>query len=164
MSLYNALFGTNPLAPLLMRALDLAPEDCGRFRDCYFEGTPDEPRICVYTRNGGGNRDDHEGVTESLRAHALYAHDEDDSYDSTYAAYYFRVPAPLLGLARELVGETQPPRERWEQLLADMKAGSDTPEVARAMAVGAEIMEKVNAVLDAAAPTAPGRRQGGDAQ
>ena len=52
--LYNALFGVNPIADTLLFTLGYTREDCGRFRDCYIENN----KIIIYTRNGGGNRDD----------------------------------------------------------------------------------------------------------
>lgn len=52
MSLYNAIFGTNPVADVLLATLGLTRSDVGRFRDAFIsDGT-----IAVYTRNGGGNR------------------------------------------------------------------------------------------------------------
>ncbi len=53
MSLYNALFGTNPASDFFLGLLNLTREDVGRFRDVYLDG--DE--IAVYTRNGSGNRE-----------------------------------------------------------------------------------------------------------
>lgn len=53
MSMYNAIFGTNPFADLLLSAVGLDRSAVGRFRDCYIE----DGMIAVYTRNGGGNRD-----------------------------------------------------------------------------------------------------------
>ena len=53
MSLYNMLFGVNPLASACLFALGLRPQEVGRFRDAFIENG----EIVVLTRNGGGNRD-----------------------------------------------------------------------------------------------------------
>ena len=53
MSLYNMLFGSNPLSTVLLGTLGLTKQDVGRFRDCFIS----DGKIAVYTRNGGGNRE-----------------------------------------------------------------------------------------------------------
>lgn len=53
MSMYNAIFGQNPLSTVVLAMLNLTPDDCGRLRDVYVE----EGKIAVYTRNGSGNRE-----------------------------------------------------------------------------------------------------------
>lgn len=58
MSLYNVIFGTDPLAPLLTGLIqEVEPVDFGRFRDAYLVNEGGEAMIAIYTRNGGGNRD-----------------------------------------------------------------------------------------------------------
>jgi hypothetical protein len=87
MSLYNLLFGRNPLAPFYLAILDLTPDDVGRFRDCFLQKTDEgDVRIVVYTRNGGGNRDDYAQITSDLQAHPEYVTDFDDDFDCTYAS------------------------------------------------------------------------------
>lgn len=105
MSLYNLLFGTNPVAPLLLKVLDLKEEDVGRFRDAYLE----KRKIVIFTRNGGGNREhwdftyeDYEegpdcpcpgcAITHKLPEHSNYVRDYDDDFDSTYAYIEFSIP------------------------------------------------------------------------
>jgi hypothetical protein len=96
MSLYNSLFGQETLAPVLLNALNLSRETVGRYRDCYLaKGEDLGMRIIVFTRNGGGNREDYEEVTRYLQAHPLYVRDWDEEYDCTYASYEFRVPESL---------------------------------------------------------------------
>lgn len=84
----------------------LGNPNVGRYRDSWVERDGGgEPVIAIYTRNGGGNRqcwcDDNSHpdgpctaliVTEVLPAHPLYLRDKDDTFDSTYATFYFRVP------------------------------------------------------------------------
>lgn len=97
--LYNAIFGHNRMAPLCLGLLGLEPEDVGRFRDAYFteedcEGEKLEQglTICVYTRNGGGNREEYQPVIDQLAKHPNYLFDQDDSFDSTYCSIYFAIP------------------------------------------------------------------------
>lgn len=52
MSLYNIVFGQNPLSDFLLGLLNMTRDDVGRFRDVFVE----KDQIAVYTRNGGGNR------------------------------------------------------------------------------------------------------------
>ena len=106
MSLYNALFGRNPASRLLLAMLNLTEGDVGRFRDCYLKRDEETKELCivVYTRNGGGNRDDYEAVTEALQAHPAYLSDADDDFDCTYASYFFKVPEAFKATAEELAG------------------------------------------------------------
>jgi len=115
MGLYNMLFGTNDIAPILLGALDLQhPElnpdgayPIGRFRDISTNANGTE--IILYTRNGGGNRhhweysyDEYEegdtcpcpgcAITHVLPKHPNYLRDQDDDYDCTYAEIVFGVP------------------------------------------------------------------------
>lgn len=91
MSFYNALFGKNPSSDLLLAILDIKQNDVERFRDCSIDF--EASRISIYTRTGGGNRDDY--PNEKLTSHACYLHDEDDDFDSTYATYYFKFPEEM---------------------------------------------------------------------
>lgn len=69
----------------------------GRFRDIYFENEEGkEPKIILYTRNGGGNREYYEYVFELLSSHPLYIQDYDDDFDSTYAYIEFKAPESII--------------------------------------------------------------------
>jgi hypothetical protein len=58
MSLYNMMSGVSPIAPEVMVALGLHPNDFGRIRDAFVALEP-EPHMVVLTRcGGGGNRAD----------------------------------------------------------------------------------------------------------
>ena len=117
MSMYNMIFGKDPNSELLLEMLELEQGDFYRFRDCYLT---EDNEIAVYTRGGGGNRecycDDYYEVDELSIADAIgdlhekgcvvlthernhkhpnYIHDADDYFDSTYATFYFSVPAEL---------------------------------------------------------------------
>lgn len=137
MSLYNMLFGMNAHAGIFLALLDLKPQDCGRFRDCY--PSEDGTKILVYTRNGGGNR---ESYMPDFSAHPQFEGDQDDDFDCTYATITFRTPEAAIPLVRELADKTNntPPAERWAKLLADLGANKQDASVERALEVGAKIM------------------------
>ena len=90
--LYNMAHGYS-LACLLVAPMltDKNPERFfPRFRDCFL--SDDCERILVYTRVGGGNREDWKDEIARLRAMPTYIGDEDDDFDSTYATFEFGVP------------------------------------------------------------------------
>jgi hypothetical protein len=138
-SLYNMLFGVNPMSDVLLAALGLDRAKVGRFRDCYIDGK----FIVVHTRNGGGNRDHWEGwdgstgegadcpccgcfITYRAHKHPNYSHDRDDDFDCTYADIFYTFPAEYsaeLTALSEQQGEPPKPGERWQALLASLKAG-----------------------------------------
>lgn len=157
MSLYNALFGRNPASALLLAMLDLTPDDVGRFRDCYLSESISNSKdllIVIYTRNGGGNRDDYETVTEKLQAHPSYVSDADDDFDCTYASYFFNVPEKFKAEAQELalMGAKSDisPQDRFLNLIKKMQARDQTdPEVQRATAIGNQIFSKIQESMDA---------------
>lgn len=90
MSLYNILFGKNPDTKEILAALNLTEGYIERFRDCWID--EDNGEIVIYTRTGGGNREDF--PNEVLTSHPLYRYDEDDDFDCTYALYHFSLPEP----------------------------------------------------------------------
>lgn len=102
MSLYNLLFGENDKSEILLQAIGLTKDDFYRYRDAYLS---ENKEIAVYTRGGGGNRNcycnkvdgKHEEacvipIQNKLRKNPYYLKDEDDSYDITYATFYFKLP------------------------------------------------------------------------
>ena len=117
MSLYNMLFGINPDTDKLLSLLDATKEDFGRFRNVYMR----DGYIVVHTRCGGGNREDY--FPDWVEDHPWYSHDEDDSFDCTYADIYFKVPENHKDfLAIMNLNEGTRPREQWASLLATMEA------------------------------------------
>jgi len=150
MSMYNLLHGVNPLATVLEAILGLdfndrdpggMPEweDCydeealadyvrrsvearywptGRFRDIWVE--PDGKTICLYTRNGGGNREWMQHVFDILRQHPYYQSDEDDDFDETYASIYFRVPDEYAKFAAVAV-DSKRSASLWEKTMGALK-------------------------------------------
>ena len=89
MSLYNMVAGYHPTARVVLDMLELSPDDCGRFRDAYIT---EDGELAIFTRNGGGNRDDYQSVIDTLAEHPNYLRDEDDDFDSTYCTIFFSVP------------------------------------------------------------------------
>lgn len=146
MSLYNALFGFNPFAGILLSFVGITPDDVPRFRDCYAE----DGKIVVYTRTGGGNREEYEGSNDWMTTVAGYVRDEDDDFDCTYAKFYYKPSDDVATLVSQIEGirGAANPGERWQQLFADMDAKRDTPAVARALEVGRPIIEQITAALD----------------
>jgi len=118
MSMYNIMFGENPAGSAILATLGLTESMCGRFRDCFVT----DGKIAVYTRNGGGNRDDYQDTFDRLRKHPCYLWDTDDSFDSTYATVYFKFPDEFKEELKKLDnGEKFDPSERWLNAIGKLK-------------------------------------------
>lgn len=121
MSLYNMVAGYHPHAGLVLHLLGKEPGDFARFRDAWVERDEQgAPRLAIYTRLGGGNRDDCEDTIDSITEHPLYLHDADDSFDCTYATFYFRVPDEHLQEVDDALPKDVGPVDtdaRWQQLI-----------------------------------------------
>lgn len=114
--MFNMLFGKNPLSDMILATLGLTPGDFGRFRDCYIK----DNQICVYTRCGGGNREDYQSVFDEMEKHPCYYDDQDDDFDSTYATFYFSFPAEFAeDLAKLGNDEKLTPSEKWIKLFEE---------------------------------------------
>lgn len=95
MSLYNLINGVNPAVFFILPMLGKHPDEYPRFRDCFCndEEHPEyNDHIHVYTRTGGGNRGSYEDENAEMTEMPDYVADFDDSFDSTYASWIFRVP------------------------------------------------------------------------
>jgi hypothetical protein len=86
-------FGMNQNTELILALIKLKKCDIERFRDCDIDYSSRE--ISIYTRTGGGNREDY--PNELLLDNSYYKYDEDDEYDSTYATFYFEFPKEIAG-------------------------------------------------------------------
>jgi len=145
MSLYNMLFGVNPFSSLLLQMLETDEGKIPRYRDCFLNEAGDE--IIIHTRTGGGNRDDYEEGNNELTKIAGYKFDEDDDFDWTYANFHYAIPEAFKDMIPVLknLGAINNPQERWASLLEAMKKGDmSKPETKRAVAIGEQIMEKLN--------------------
>lgn len=97
MSLYNMVNGVKPGAFFLLPLLDKGhhPDDFPRFRD-FFVGDEERPdtkdKFIVYTRTGGGNRDEYVDQNNWIRSLKGFLFDYDDSFDSTFACWIFEPP------------------------------------------------------------------------
>ena len=167
MSLYNMLFGYNPLTGVVLSSLNLDTTKIPRFRDAYFEG--DNNRLVIFTRTGGGNRDYYESVesrradwwgddepteedlegpyNEDLRNHPNFISDEDDDFDCTYAYFYYSIPesfTPIFETLKDLAAGKEPnPMVRFKKMIEDLDSGQTTPETIRAMEVGTALVEAI---------------------
>lgn len=98
--MYNMIFPINPdRCGAILGLLGFAkPDEVGRFRDAWVEKDSDgkTPIFAVYTRNGGGNREDQAEAITRMQEHPLYLRDADDEFDYTYATFYFRTPEGIL--------------------------------------------------------------------
>lgn len=125
MGMYNLVFGSGKDGTVLLAALGFKSSgEVGRYRDAWLEKTDASPngyRIAVYTRNGGGNREEY---MPDFSEHSLYLSDVDEDSDCTYATIYFRVPDELLPLIAESEasgGEIGAPvnmSDRWQEAIA----------------------------------------------
>ena len=125
MSFYNTLFGSNPLADLILATLKLTRQETGRFRDCFVA----EGEIAIYTRNGGGNREDYEEVFVQLSRHPNYLRDQDDDFDCTYATIYFSFPSDYKDILDKLDSGKFEPSKKWLEAIDSIgKPGYEPPE------------------------------------
>lgn len=88
MSFYNMLNGVNPATFFILPMLGKHPDSYPRFRDCFIG---EDNNIHVFTRVGGGNRNEGFGE-EKLYKHENFISTFDDDFDSTYGTYVFSVP------------------------------------------------------------------------
>lgn len=97
MSLYHLICGKNT-SSLLLPMINHSEGDFMRYRDVFTSDKDDwrcdEPgrRVYVFTRTGGGNREEYSEHIEEMSRDPLFLREYDDSYDSTYMTFVFRVP------------------------------------------------------------------------
>jgi len=125
--LYNSLFGVNPGSAIVLKILKA--EGLGsipRFRDAYIEFNEDTKKLefVVFTRTGGGNREEYEGENDAMASHSLYLRDKDDDFDSTYAYFWFKVPEKyesLVASVYEEVGAKPAFQDAFNEKLEEIK-------------------------------------------
>lgn len=95
MSLYNMVNGATAATFFVLPMLGKHPDEYPRFRDCFIRDG-DHPEyddhIQIYTRTGGGNREEYADENEAMRQMPGFVDDFDDSFDSTFASWVFKVP------------------------------------------------------------------------
>lgn len=154
MSMYNMLFGVNPFSKVYLALVGLDIDRVGRFRDCFIRRSGEELQILVWTRNGGPNRDEYEEVTDALRKNPNYVEDYDDTFDSTYAGYVFKVPDDVKDVVKTMTeihdNQIVDPSERFKALIEKLQNGNENdPDVKRAMEAGKKILSPVLETLNA---------------
>ncbi len=112
MSLYNVLFGHNDNAEFLLRVLNIHANQITRFRDIFWDGE----HIVIHTRTGGGNREEYAVDNERLTRVPGYVRDEDAEFDPTYANFYYKPPAEMEAIVKQLKPD-MPPAEKWDMVL-----------------------------------------------
>lgn len=126
---------------LLKEAKEMKFYPTGRFRDIYFvneEGS--DPKIVLYTRNGGGNRDFYEYVFELLSTHPNYIQDYDDDFDSTYAYIEFKAPENVIKFFEGTQnGKLKNVGEKFKDEIEAIQNGKTPPK---------EVMELVNNIVE----------------
>lgn len=123
--MYNLVMGDGhegERGVMVMRILGI--EYSGRFRDAWIEKGDDGPVIAIYTRNGGGNREDYEDVITAMQSNPHYLRDADDEFDPTYATFYFRVPDEWRDALEPMATEPIDMSARWKAAIAAIGGGS----------------------------------------
>jgi hypothetical protein len=124
MGFYNMVLGDGSegkRGDVLLAILETA--NVGRFRDAWVEKAEDgEPVIAIYTRNGGGNREDYEEVISAMQRHPCYIRDADDDFDCTYATFYFKVPEQFRDALREYAQDPVNMSDVWLKVIENLKA------------------------------------------
>lgn len=133
---------------VLLAALGNPP--VSRFRDAWCEKGEDGPVIHLYTRQGGPNREPFAASIAELRAHPLYLRDADDSFDSTYAGFWFSCPAdPATREALERIAvEPVDTDALWREAIGRVQRGEVRPAEVAAM-------DQLFAALGDTSPGAP---------
>lgn len=93
MSMYNLVFGTSGWPRGVMALVIPNPDMIGRYRDHWMEAVDNDDALvlAIYTRMGGGNREDYAETLAALHALPEFLSDDDDTYDSTYCTLRFKV-------------------------------------------------------------------------
>lgn len=154
MSMYNMLFGKNPMSDIVLKALNISESDVPRFRDAYYDSK--RGWLVIHTRTGGGNRDAYElggedqeewnpsgPFNDDLRALPGFVKDLDDDYDRTYADFFFKPTDEWKKLLDQLstIASEEKPAEKWQTLLRDLECGERTESTERVLALGAQIAD-----------------------
>lgn len=157
MSLYNMMCGNNPLFGLFARILEAeAPLPyVPRFRDAYLVDGAHGPEVVIYTRTGGGNREEFEEENRALAGHPLYLRDWDDDFDSTFAHFAFAVPAKHRGQVDSIRKLTDgwakflTPREKFDRSMSALKGPGDSGEEDAESTTDDQLrLERLGALLD----------------
>lgn len=142
MSLYNSLFGVNANSIEILSLIGLKEEFFARFRDVDLINNGETVR--VFTRTGGGNREDYEDNWQEIRKNSNYITDYDDDFDDTYAYIEFKVPAEKIESAKALfAGEPESFEEKFNKSMEEM-SNFDSKSYKVAEAVAKQISERMD--------------------
>jgi len=122
-SLYELVFKPDEgRCAVVLFSLGFVTADVGRFRDAWAEIRDGQPVFAIYTRNGGGNRQDQAEGIRRMQSHDLYVADTDDQFDSTYATFYFTMPPEVVEkVGVENIQEHVDTDARWLAAIEAMK-------------------------------------------
>ena len=153
MSLYNALFGENPMSDFLLKIVNINKEDVPRYRDCFLN---EEGNIVVYTRTGGGNRECfaengdcsscYHTANDELSENKYFVTDYDDDYDSTYAYFVFK-PSKDYELILKTLTSKEPLKEvgeKFKDLVSALQSGEQTTDTIKALTIAKDVFSKLN--------------------
>jgi len=147
MSLYNQIFGTNPASDMLLAMLKFNNvNEIGRYRDVSLKRDLEAGlQVVIFTRMGGGNRENYEKEINFLKSKKGYVRDYDDEYDSTYANFVFEIPDKFKDLCEKVAKDvgTKQPMEKFKEMLTDMNSEKSTPATMQAKIVGEKIFSKI---------------------
>lgn len=122
-SMYEMIFMATSYKKLALPFFGIDADRVGRFRDAWVEKVKGGYRLAVYTRNGGGNREDQDDAIRYMRNHNHYTGEQDDAFDNTYATFYFKV------LKKNLVLDPDEERDEiWEAVKAAAVEPVDTAQ------------------------------------
>ena len=137
--MYSMVFGPrgDELYPLA-KALLGEETHTGRYRDMWFEKNPADPSgesciLAIYTRNGGGNREEYAEQIKSMQVHPNFVEDADDSFDATYATFRFvytfaaleEFEVGMADVVREQLVDRIDPSEMWKNAIAQLNANAN---------------------------------------
>ena len=118
-NLYNMLHGENTYADILLKALGITKEECGRYRDCFTK----DGEIVLHTRLGGDNRAHYRKEILCLKSNIHYLSNSDSGYDSTYANFYFAIPLAIQGLIGNEIQEAEfTPTQKFQETMRKLEA------------------------------------------
>jgi len=89
------MHGTTQATFYILPMLGKHPDEYPRFRDCFLSDSEHEEYnnfIHIYTRTGGGNREGYLEENQEMRQMSGFVVDFDDSFDSTFASWVFKIP------------------------------------------------------------------------
>jgi hypothetical protein len=130
-SLYGAACGQNSLYDLLLMVLaspfggkEMSIPPC---RDAWYD-KDEQGRVCVVvlTRTGGANRGSYLQENALMRSHPWFSFDVDDTYDSTYAYFWFVAPPDLSEAGEAFLrkhGKPKTLKERFDAAIARVREG-----------------------------------------